>query len=821
MQQQYNGREQLAELCVGVVLPTGGRPQHPFSLAARSLLLCPPLGTNASKQILSRWPSPCFGDRKPATRHQLHQLPRRPQVLTNIAGVHSVFPLDREDLPAVQRSWLEHAKQLQTKREEAKDSAASGSGRAKLATPRGRGASRRGSAPLSCCQTKMAASVQANHVKLASIGAFQQLSPHRLRLMPDHVSDPSDGTAGEQACADALPAALAPHLVLDVPIPPLARRPVSELPPGAARRSESMPEDLGVDKQTEAGPRALATADRSASDTVMSDTLTVAAADVEPASHAHATALSGLTPFMMSLKFVRQGDGGLQRAFTHVRELLGTQSSQDTLSRLLSAAAGGGAEQAAMAQRLVIVHEQKQDGTDTLALLLSRGLALLQLTSLSVLAISAVVEPSRLSRSEAPMRAEAALEQLDMLEVRVVRLALVEEDATPSSLMEAEAAPESAVSAADIALLDGAAARGSVGAEAASSAKGGTAGAEGGTPGDDGGAAEGDEGDEGGAPSSVAALRGIFERSDDRSLRLLLSSAMPDFAALLLESSELVARKTLELTIVCDVAIEGLAAGVLEPDVAGWQTEHEQQAVRFIIERCQRLGLPLVILTHSAVAAASIPPFFFDELALTGHPIALRLRATAIKSMSSLWFRACQPADSELRMGLLPQYDRAWFSSSFCGGRTLSHLEADSPIWSHVSEVRIAETLAVLASHPSTLEKFFEVSVCRGQLDVDHLVIHGSDSIFDVQQLRSVLLDCLSYALSSTTWCRRRKDQEKARAARRLNVEQNLLNHGNPPARRPHPPPGAMAVRASQDRASTSDLYDESAPARYRMPSRA
>ena len=66
-----------------------------------------------------------------------------------------------------------------------------------------------------------------------------------------------------------------------------------------------------------------------------------------------------------------------------------------------------------------------------------------------------------------------------------------------------------------------------------------------------------------------------------------------------------------------------------------------------------------------------------------------------------------------------------------------------------------------------------------GDDGVDHLVIDGADGIGDVQQLRSFLSDCLSHALTTTSWSERRKAQDKARAQRRLTTETNVLLGGS------------------------------------------
>ena len=156
----------------------------------------------------------------------------------------------------------------------------------------------------------------------------------------------------------------------------------------------------------------------------------------------------------------------------------------------------------------------------------------------------------------------------------------------------------------------------------------------------------------------------------------MIASAIVHFAALLREEERLVATKTSEVTILCDVMDAPLAQGSLMADVSSCRTDEEKEAATYVLSRCQAIGIPLVVVTRSAAAAASMPPFFFDELASTGHPVALRLRATTIKSMSSLWARANQPAGSEARRGLGDTCDREWFSASFCGGRDLSKVGA-------------------------------------------------------------------------------------------------------------------------------------------------
>ena len=122
--------------------------------------------------------------------------------------------------------------------------------------------------------------------------------------------------------------------------------------------------------------------------------------------------------------------------------------------------------------------------------------------------------------------------------------------------------------------------------------------------------------------------------------------------------------------------------------------------------------MTLVVVTRSAVLAASVPPFLFDEIASTGHPVATELRKASYRSVQAVWALLNQPLGSDARQGLPAECDHKWFSRTFCGGRDLGALQGEEDkalIWPYISAVGIEETLAILASHPKTLDTFFEV----------------------------------------------------------------------------------------------------------------
>ena len=162
--------------------------------------------------------------------------------------------------------------------------------------------------------------------------------------------------------------------------------------------------------------------------------------------------------------------------------------------------------------------------------------------------------------------------------------------------------------------------------------------------------------------------------------------------------------------------------------------------------------MQLVVLAPSVLAAAPLPPFLYDELAIGGHPVLTRLRDTQRVRMQALWHRCNKPDGHVLRRGL--PGDRHWFARAFCGGADLAAaVEEDRNIFPYVCEYTLLEPLALLACHPATLEAFYDPALVRPALGVEHMVIGGattgsSAGVRDCAKLRSFMLDGCRHALA-------------------------------------------------------------------------
>jgi len=264
------------------------------------------------------------------------------------------------------------------------------------------------------------------------------------------------------------------------------------------------------------------------------------------------------------------------------------------------------------------------------------------------------------------------------------------------------------------------------------------------------------------ARDPVDLILSLYEAAPVGSVSLLVTSSMTEVAAFIRQNGGLFASKTQSVTVMGGITPESLADSSEELEPEGHTHNLDPEASKFVFSRCQAIGVRLIIVTRVAAFAASMPAFIFDELASTGHPIAIRMRDAQVGMMGSLWHRASLPGGHADRRGLPDHCDRTWFSETFCGGnRGMLNLELDKPskIWPYVSALATYDPLTLVAACPSTLERFFEVSVKEvyakelgEKVLMEHLII-GTPSnagVRNPQQLRSFLMDAFSHSLTKT-----------------------------------------------------------------------
>lgn len=83
-----------------------------------------------------------------------------------------------------------------------------------------------------------------------------------------------------------------------------------------------------------------------------------------------------------------------------------------------------------------------------------------------------------------------------------------------------------------------------------------------------------------------------------------------------------------------------MAGAYLKPDTAH-NNEFDAAASALVYEGCQRLGVPLLIVSRFAAGGCQVPRSIYDDMAATGSPIGRHLKQTQRGSIERLWKQAC------------------------------------------------------------------------------------------------------------------------------------------------------------------------------------
>lgn len=226
-------------------------------------------------------------------------------------------------------------------------------------------------------------------------------------------------------------------------------------------------------------------------------------------------------------------------------------------------------------------------------------------------------------------------------------------------------------------------------------------------------------------------LHRLYGQAEPKSLTLIITASLKDAALFLREAENLFQSKTREVVIMGGVQPWEASDKecILKPDDAHNQA-FDMKASEFFYERCQRLGVPLVVVSRFAAYAAKVPRSCYDELASSGSWVGCRLRNGQRSGIESLWNRAC--GSGEEREGLPARCDRAWFLKTFCNGVSAVGRRRGNTIWDLLSGFMQYDTMAVLAAVPALRKRFFAPNFVNGLNGTQHMVIGMSETVHNV-----------------------------------------------------------------------------------------
>ena len=173
-------------------------------------------------------------------------------------------------------------------------------------------------------------------------------------------------------------------------------------------------------------------------------------------------------------------------------------------------------------------------------------------------------------------------------------------------------------------------------------------------------------------------------------------------------------------------------ADFIQPDLTAQNLALDPSAATFVYRICQRLSVPLTIVTRHLANACRVPRELYNVIASSGSPIGVRLRDLLQKSICQLWRRVCCEAGDPERSQLPERCDRSWFIQTFCNGQAPDSWEgldpqqlSDTHIWDAVSHFSVYTAQLIIAALPQTRDALFDIDWCpvRG---TGHIVIGKS-----------------------------------------------------------------------------------------------
>lgn len=225
-------------------------------------------------------------------------------------------------------------------------------------------------------------------------------------------------------------------------------------------------------------------------------------------------------------------------------------------------------------------------------------------------------------------------------------------------------------------------------------------------------------------PAGRTLLYRVFEEAPPKSLSLCLISSLKDAALFLRDNEALFVAKVKEVTIMGGVKFPIAKGQRMEPDSAH-NNEFDRAGAEFFYERCQVLGIPLIIVSRTVAYACPVPRQIYDDLAQSGSPIGWRLRNAQRASIESLWKRAAS-SDPATRMGLPLRCDKEWFKKTFCAGDVGVDIRGpNDPIWDMVKSFNMYDSIALIAAIPLVRKGVFSPIVHKVD-ETEHLIIGAS-----------------------------------------------------------------------------------------------
>lgn len=206
-------------------------------------------------------------------------------------------------------------------------------------------------------------------------------------------------------------------------------------------------------------------------------------------------------------------------------------------------------------------------------------------------------------------------------------------------------------------------------------------------------------------------LVNTLEAQPDKSVTLLLVSAMTDAARLLREREALFTAKIERVAIMGGVVADEAkvvlnAGGFMEPDSAV-NNFYDVSASAYLYRRLQELAIPMVVLSRNAAYATKVPRTVYDDMHGSGHAVGEKLFEQYRNFVEDFWKAVNAPPSSQGHEALPARWNRDLFLETFCGGDGKDRT-ADDTIFDLVKCSAFSDPMALIAAIPELCATYYK-----------------------------------------------------------------------------------------------------------------
>lgn len=238
---------------------------------------------------------------------------------------------------------------------------------------------------------------------------------------------------------------------------------------------------------------------------------------------------------------------------------------------------------------------------------------------------------------------------------------------------------------------------------------------------------------------SQSLLKETLKAARDKSITLLVIAGMTDPMLLLTSQRELFKKKVKQVVIMGGVNPKLDDDGLVEADDRAYNNLTNLEAAKQFYRGVQKLGIPLKVLSKEAAYAAAVDPAFYNETAITEHPVGKYLKNVQVSSLKGLW-------EGILNELVPKQLTVDWFFQAFTSQSpdqvSIEKIKQDKipfeQIWPQVTKLNLYDPMTLLACLDAS-DRLFYAPSRYNTVDKSEVKVIGPNDVTDSERTRALM----------------------------------------------------------------------------------